>query len=134
MPSSLTSDFVKRIHTLKTILDEVFPKSLDVWVHGFELDVNPEKELLIWECIALTYSTFVESRPLSMEAKKQVINILLQCSLGRTMEYILNSNSKVLGAAEVLNLFTLYRASAEATLAVRDGKSQTLDLPAGNTK
>jgi hypothetical protein len=62
MSSPLPSGFIERIRTLKSILDEVYPKSFDDWVHGFELDVNPEKELLIWECIALTYGTFVESR------------------------------------------------------------------------
>jgi hypothetical protein len=122
LSSPLASGFIERIRTLKSILDEVFPKSLDVWVRGFELDVNPEKELLIWECIALTYGTFVESRTLSVEAKKEAINVILQCSLGRTVEYVLNSKSKVLRDAEVLNLFTLYRASAEATLAVSQGR------------
>ena len=125
MSSPLTSDFVKRIRTLKSILEEVYPKSFDDWVHGFELDVNPEKELLIWECIALTYGTFVEGRTLSVEAKKEAINFILQCSLGRTAAYILNSKSKVLRDAEVLNLFTLYRASAEATLAVSQGRQKS---------
>jgi len=124
LSSPLPSDFVKRIRTLKSILDEVVPKSFDDWVRGFELDVNPEKELLIWECIALTYGTFVESRTLSVEAKKEAINVMLQCSLGRTAEY-LNSKSKVLRDAEVLNLFTLYRASAEATLAVSQGRQKS---------
>lgn len=124
MSSPLPSDFVKRIRTLKSILDEVCPKSLDVWVRGFELDVNPEKELLIWECIALTYSTFVEGQTLSVEAKKETIQVMLQCSLGRTAEY-LKSKRKVLRDAEVLNLFTLYRASAEATLAVSQGRQKS---------
>ena len=124
MSSPVPSDFVKRIRTLKSILDEVFPKSFDDWVHGFELDRNPEKELLIWECIALTYGTFVESRALSVEAKKETIQVMLQCSLGRAEEY-LKSKRKVLRDAEIQNLFTLYRASAEATLAVNQGRQKS---------
>ena len=118
MSSPLTSDFVKRIRTLKSILDEVYPKSFDDWVHGFELDVNPEKELLIWECMALTYSTFMEGRSLSLEAKTEAINVILQASLGRTDEYILNSKRKILPYGAVQNLLDLYQVSAEATFAV----------------
>lgn len=118
MSSRLTNDFAKRIFTLKSILDEVYLHSFDDWVHAFELDGNPEKELLIWECIALTYGTFVEGLTLSIEAKKEAISVILQRSLGRTEEYILNSKHKGLRNSEVLRLLSLYRASAEATFEV----------------
>lgn len=121
MLSQLPSGFVERIRILKSTLDEVYPKSFDDWVHGFELDGNPEQELLIWECMALTYSVFVENRTLSAEAKEETIQVILQCSLGRTEEY-LQSQRKVLRNAEIQNLFSLYRASAEATLAVNHGR------------
>lgn len=82
MSSHLPHGFVERIRILKTIVDEVYPKSTDEWVNGFECDSNPEKELLIWECIALTFTTFIENRTLSAEAKKEAIGTLLQCSMG----------------------------------------------------
>lgn len=122
MSLPLASGFIERIKTLKSILDEVYPKSFDDWVHGFELDWNPEQELLIWECIALTYNAFVESRTLSAEAKEETIQVILQRSLGRNEEYILNSKRKFLRNAEVQNLLSLYQASAEATFAVNQGR------------
>jgi hypothetical protein len=121
-PSNLPSGFMERIRTLKSILDEVYPKSFDDWVEGFELDGNPEKELLIWECMALTYSTFVEGRTLSVEAKKEAINVILQFSLGRTEEYILNSKRKVLHKVEVIGLVDCYRAAAETIFTINQGR------------
>lgn len=121
MSSHLPSGFAERIRSLKPILDEVYPRTFDEWVNSFEVDGNPEQELLIWECITLTYSTFVENRALSMGAKKEVMNILLQCSMGLTDEDI-QSKRKVLHEAAVQSLLTLYRASAEATCAVNNGR------------
>lgn len=121
MSSHLPSGFAERIRSLKSILDEAYSRTFDEWVNSFEVDGNPEQELLIWECITLTYSTFVESRPLSIEAKKEVMNALLQCSMGMTDEDI-QSKRNVLHEAAVQSLLTLYRASAEATCAVDNGR------------
>ena len=104
-----------------SVVDEVYPRSLDEWVNGFECDSRPELELLIWECIALTYGTFVENRPLSLEAKKEAISVLLQCSMGVTEENI-KSKHNALRKAEVWILVALYRASADATIAVNNGR------------
>ncbi len=108
MSSQLPSGFAERIRILKSILDEVYPRTFNEWVNSFEVDGNPEQELLIWECITLTYSTFVENRPLAMAAKKEVMNVLLQCSMGMTDEDI-QSNRKVLHEAAVQSLLTLLR-------------------------
>lgn len=121
MTSSLPIGFVERIKTLKSIVDEVYPKSLADWVAGFELDSNPEKELLIWECIAITYNVFVENRTLTLPEKEEAIQVSLLCSLGVTEEEA-QSKRKVLTCSQIQNLFTAYRASAEATLAVHRGR------------
>jgi len=122
MSPPLKSSFVARIRALKTILDEVYPKSFDDWVWGFELDGNPERELLIWECMALTYRTFAESRARSMEAKEEALQVILQCSLGRTEEYILKNERKVLHKVEILGLVDSYRAAAETIFAINQGR------------
>lgn len=119
----LTTGFIVRIRALKAILDEVYPKSLDDWVQGFELDGNPERELLSWECMALTYRNFTDGRALSREAKEEALQITLQCSLGRTEEYILRSERKVLHNLEVLGLVDCYRAAAETMYAISQGRN-----------
>ncbi len=122
MSPSLTSGFVARVQVLKAILDEVYPKSFHDWVKGFELDGNPERELLIWECMALTYRNFTDGQALSKEAKEEVLQITLQCSLGRTEEYILKNERKVLHKVEALGLVDCYRAAAETIFAINQGR------------
>ena len=117
MSSHLPHGFAERIRIIKSILDDVFPKSVDDWVNGFERDSNPEKELLIWECIALTFSTFMESRKLSADAKKEAIGTLLQCSMGMPEAAVLTKRKNLRGS-DIRDLFVIYRASAEAMLAV----------------
>jgi hypothetical protein len=121
MSSHVPSGLPERIRILKSVLDEVTPRSFDEWLHSFENDGSPEDELLIWECIALTYSTFVETHTLTAEAKEEVISVLLLCSMGMTEEYA-KSKRKVLRESEIWILFTLYRASADATIAVNNGR------------
>ena len=118
MSPPLATGFIARVRALKAILDEVYPKSFDDWAQGIELDGNPERELLTWECMALTYRTFTEGRALSTEAKEEVLQITLQCSLGRTEEYILKSKRKALHKVEILGLVSCYRAAAETIFAV----------------
>ncbi|MBI3373737.1 MAG: hypothetical protein HY017_18595 [Betaproteobacteria bacterium] len=117
-----TSSFIARVGALKAILDEVYPKSFDDWVQGFELDGNPERELLVWECMALTFRTFAEGRVRSTEAKAAALQVILQCSLGRTEEYILKNKQKVLHKVEILGLVNCYRAAAETTFAINQGR------------
>ena len=130
MSSPLTSSFIARIRALKAILDEVYPKSFDDWVEGFELDGNPERELLIWECMALTYRSFTDTftggRALSMEAKEEVLQVTLQCSLGSTEEYILKHERKVLHKVEILGLVDCYRAAAETIFAINQERQSNL--------
>ncbi len=92
----LTDGFYERVKALKAILDEVYPKSIEDWMQGFELDGNPERELLIMECMALTYRNFTDGRTLDMEAKEEIFQVTLQCSFGRTEEELLSKPRKFL--------------------------------------
>jgi hypothetical protein len=118
----LPTGFIARVRALKATLDEVFPKSFEDWVQGFELDCNPEKELLIWECMTLAYNTFTEGRTLSIQAQKEAFQVTLQYSLGRTDEYILKNERKVLHTAEIRALVDCYHAAAETVFAIKQGR------------
>ncbi len=122
MSRPLTAGFIARIQALKSTLDEVYPRSFADWVQGFELDWNPERELLVWECMALAYRTFTEGAALSKEAKEEALNVTLQCSLGKTEEYVLKSERKVLHTVEILALVDCYRAAAQTIFAINQGR------------
>ena len=122
MSPPLPAGFVARIQALKSTLDEVYPKSFDDWLKGFELDWNPERELLVWECMALAYRTFTEGGALSKEAKEEALNVTLACSLGQNEDYILKNERKVLHTVEVLALVDCYRAAVQTTFAINRGR------------
>ena len=124
MSPPLTAGFIARIQALKAILDEVYPKTFDEWARGFELDGNPDRELLLWECMALAYRTFTEGRTLPTEAKDEALQITLQCSLGRTEEYILGRERKVLHKVEILAVVDCYRAATETIFAINQGRER----------
>lgn len=127
MPTPLTAGFLARIQALKSTLDEAYPKSLEDWLKGFELDGNPERELLAWECMALAYRTFTEGAALSKEAKEEALDVALQCSLGRTEEQVLKSARKVLHTVEVLALVDCYRAAAKTTFTIEKGRLSAME-------
>jgi hypothetical protein len=118
----LKTGFVARVRVLKAALDEVNPQSFDDWMKGFELDGNPERELLLWECMALAYRTFTEGRGLPMEAKDEALQVTFQCSLGRTQDHILKSKRKVLENAEILAVVVCYRAAVATIFAINHGR------------
>ena len=122
MSPPLSTGFIARVQTLKEALDEVYPKSFDDWIEGFEFDGNPENELLLWECMALTYRNFTDGRSFSREAKEAVLQITLQCSLGRTEKHILSKEHKTLQKVEILGLVDCYRAAAEAIFTINQGR------------
>lgn len=119
-----TAGFSARVKALKAILDDVYPKSIEDWMQGFEFDGNPERELILWECMALTYRNFTDSRTLSPEAKEEVLQVTLQCSLGRTEEHLLKGRRKFLQKVEILGLVDCYRAAAEAIFTINQGRQE----------
>lgn len=48
------------------------------WIEGFQRDMHPESEVIIWEGIARAIKQFTEGRePLSPEARKEILGLAL---------------------------------------------------------
>jgi|GEM_PF-3498916 len=123
MSSCLTADFVSRVKTVKSLVDEVFPKSIEDWLEGFELDRSAERELLVWECMAYTYAAFIEGRDLSLEQKKEALNVVLNCSLGRSEAAVLSQSHKHLGPTDTKEIFDRYFSTAESIYALQQHRT-----------
>lgn len=122
MPSSLSAEFLARVQALKETFDEVYPKSYEDWVEGFEQDGAPARELFIWECMALTYQNFVTSQPWPMEAKEEALSVILRYSAGTSEEQLLKTKQKILHSVEILGLIDSFKAATEAISAISRGK------------
>ncbi|HNY35984.1 MAG TPA: hypothetical protein PLD14_01670 [Candidatus Pacearchaeota archaeon] len=78
----LPEGFIVRVQKYKEILKEVEKTSLEETISNFQRDLNPERELAIWENIAYMYQTTNKDYPnLSIEKKKEAFGLILKSSL-----------------------------------------------------
>ena len=79
---------MERIYKLRDTLAEVEHSPIEKWVDNFKRDANPDKELAVWERIAAGYMRYCSKRPLSIEAKKDVFQLLLLRSMASEQEVL----------------------------------------------
>jgi hypothetical protein len=91
---------LERIYKLRDTLAEVEHSPIDKWVDNFKRDANPDKELAIWERIADGYTRYCSKRRLSIEAKKDVFQLLLLRSMASEQEVLNHVKLKTLSADE----------------------------------
>jgi hypothetical protein len=118
MPRRLSAGFIAHIARIKTILDEVEPKSMEDWKKGFLLDGNPSQELFIWECIANTYQAVTHGRSLGAEAKHEVLMLAFACSFGEEHAEKKAASRTYLDAESAASVSMHYRAAATAAAAI----------------
>jgi hypothetical protein len=96
----LSSKQMERIYKLRDALAEVERSPIEKWVDNFKRDVNPDKELAVWERIADGYTRYCSKRPLSIEAKKDVFQLLLLRSMASEQEVLNHVKLKTLTVDE----------------------------------
>ena len=69
------------LRNIKSILDEVYPKSIEEWENGFRKDSQPEQEIAIWLNIASIYQQFTADKPLSFAERRDIFRVLVNCSI-----------------------------------------------------
>ena len=75
--TSLTEAEMARVQRLQKTFSEVDPSPIEKWVDDFKRDLNLERELSIWEGMATAYETYTASNNLTLEAKKEVFQVVL---------------------------------------------------------
>ena len=96
----LSPNQMERIYKLRDTLAEVEHSSIERWVDNFNRDANPDKELAIWERIADGYTRYCSKRLLSIEAKKDVFQLLLLRSMASEQEVLNHVKLNTLTADE----------------------------------
>jgi hypothetical protein len=101
---------IERVRAFEPVFADVYPIAHQEWLEGFQRDAHPEKEIAVWEQIALAFTQFTSSRDLSKEARKEVFGLLLFRS-GATAESTLKRvKLKYLTQEEARALVNLYKA------------------------
>jgi hypothetical protein len=70
--------------------------------------MNPDKEIASWERIAKVYTNYTSRKELSLEAKEDVFQTLLMCSMSSDEETIKSLKLKVLSQDEARKLCKEY--------------------------
>ncbi|HEX8564649.1 MAG TPA: hypothetical protein VF648_03200 [Pyrinomonadaceae bacterium] len=76
---SFSEEIREQIRQIMLKLKEVHSLSFDEWEDGFLKDKNAEGEISLWLHTADVYSRFTTKRPLSLEQKNDVFEVLRLC-------------------------------------------------------
>jgi hypothetical protein len=107
----LTEDQIKRIKRLHKLFAAFDGSSLDEWILDFRRDIDPDKEIRLWERIARVYEQFCARRKsLSYESKVEVYNLLLWRTTMSEEEFLSTASTNALSYEELTELMKSYRA------------------------
>jgi hypothetical protein len=81
--AALAIDLIERIQAYKDILGDTDPASIDQAIDGFCRDLNPEKEIEIWEHITRLFHNFTTAHAITgLAQRREVFRALLVISTG----------------------------------------------------
>ena len=99
---ALTPEQMERIRKLQAVFVEVDGQSVEQWVDNFKRDLNPDRELDIWETMANAYNAYCSRRTLSPEAKKEVFKVVLLRSMAPEKDVLERLDLEVLTKDEAV--------------------------------
>lgn len=108
---------MERIKKLQQAFSEVDPTPIEKWVDDFKRDLNPDRELSVWEGMATAYTAFTKGKTLSADAKKDVFQVVLLRSGAPETEVLKNLSLKVLAEADAKEIMSRF-STAPAPLKV----------------
>ena len=79
--ASFDVDRKDRIANIKNRLSEVDDKSMEEWEDGFRRDMNPDKEIALFDVIADIFSQFTQDQGFSQKVKKNIYYALVLMTL-----------------------------------------------------
>jgi hypothetical protein len=106
--TTLPNALVERIRRLKSVFAEVYPRSHAEWLDGFQRDAVPEREVAIWEAMGAAYTSFTRERSLSLDAKREVLGLLLVRSAADEQSTLANAKLRHLTRDDAQQLLRLY--------------------------
>ena len=105
----LTPEQIERITRLQDAFREVDPTPLAEWIDDFKRDREPDGEVRIYEAMAAAYSQFCAGRNLSLDAKREVYQIVLLRSEAPDNEVLEHATLKALTPTDAREVLALYK-------------------------
>lgn len=108
--AELPPALIERVKALEPVFADVYPITHEQWLEGFQRDVHPEREIAIWEQIAIAFSQFTAGRNLSREVRREAFGLLLFRSGATADATLKQAKLKYLTREEARKLVNLYKA------------------------
>jgi hypothetical protein len=105
-----------RIRKFEPVFAEVYPRTHDEWLDGFQRDADPEPEVAIWESMASAYQNFTARRLLSPEARKEAFGLLLVRSAADEQQTLAGAKLQHLSRVEAEELLRSYPGTPQPVL------------------
>lgn len=110
----LTGEQEAAIREIHEALLEVDPSSYQSKVDDFSRDLDPDKEIAIWQEIARVYQVFETDHPQAQKASKsEVYQLLLMRSMVPTEEVLRDTPLKTLTKDEAREVLSAYKLEAD---------------------
>jgi hypothetical protein len=100
------------IERLHSIFSEVDGADLASWVEDFKRDADPNREIAIWEAMAVAYEGYCEGKELDIKTKKEVYMLVLLRSSAEAGEVLKHIQLRFLSKQEALKVMDGYKMEA----------------------
>lgn len=114
----LPPTLLKRIRATTDVFQQIDGLSYERAVDLYKRDVNPEENLVLWEEMVRSYTTFCKARCTTADERMDVYRALLLRSMFEEQEAVQRAQPMVLTAAEVRSVVKLYRLPAKPIVVV----------------
>lgn len=95
---------------LISVLDEVYPKTLEAWEETFRKDSDPDQEIAIWLHIASVYQQTTAGKRLTLPQRKEYLMTILSCSRSPREHIFEIFQPKVISRQEAERVIELYHS------------------------
>jgi hypothetical protein len=79
--NALSHDQLRRIGRLAVVLDEAYLMTMDGWVDGFCRDAHPEREIALFEAVAVVYAKLADRSALDATGKQSLCATIVGATL-----------------------------------------------------
>jgi hypothetical protein len=104
----LSEEQMARIRALQATFVEVDGQPVERWFDNFKRDVDPDREIRVWERMAKAYKAYCEGKKLSPEAKKDVYRVVLLRSMAQEQDVLERIKLKELSREEAIAVMKDY--------------------------
>jgi hypothetical protein len=117
--SSLSEQQLVRARILYDVLAKISPIARDKWLEGFTRDWHPERELLVWEHVAMAYMTLDHADDAPEGYRSEAFELLLHRSLAPTTNVLSEMKLKYFSPSTAKRLLDAYELKPKPIVITR---------------